>query len=110
MMNDDLISRQAAIHLLEEMKELDYELWIRTNGYSHLSEEQWDWLIDNFKELNEVPSAQPEQKTGRWIDYCGDLHCSVCGFRNSDHYCIGEGIACPNCGVFMPDGLKNVLG
>lgn len=50
------------------------------------------------------------QKVGRWIEYCGDLHCSVCGFRNSDHYCLGKGIACPNCGAFMPDGLKNVLG
>ena len=35
--------------ILEEMKQEDYELWIRTLGYSHLSEEQWDWLINNFE-------------------------------------------------------------
>lgn len=52
-MSDDQISRQAAIHLLEEMKELDYELWIRTNGYSHLTEKQWDWLISNFQEMEQ---------------------------------------------------------
>lgn len=50
---NDLISSQAAIHLLEEMKELDYELWIRTKGYSHLTEKQWDWLISNFREMEQ---------------------------------------------------------
>lgn len=41
---------KSAIEILQEMKQLDYELWIRTSGYSHLSEEEWDWLIDNFEE------------------------------------------------------------
>ena len=107
-MSDDMISRQAAIHLLEEMKELDYELWIRTNGYSHLSEEQWDWLIDNFKELNEVPSVQPEQKiwreTGRWEvqRYYGEdiWMCSKCSKVSPP----GEWVFCPNCGARMEDG------
>lgn len=100
---------KAAIHLLEEMKEHDYELWIRTNGYSHLSEEQWDWLIDNFKELNEVPSVQPEQKIGRWIertDTQNDVYyvCSNC----KEAFTLIEGTPtdnlynyCPNCGAFM---------
>ena len=35
--------------ILEAMKQEDYELWIRTGGKSHLSEEQWDWLIENFE-------------------------------------------------------------
>lgn len=37
------------VEILEELKQLDYELYIRTQGFSHLSEEQWDWLIYNFK-------------------------------------------------------------
>lgn len=37
------------IELLEELKQLDYELYCRTGGYSHLDEEQWDWLIEQFK-------------------------------------------------------------
>lgn len=103
-MNDDLISRQAlkqamysaAFELDSDMQKWDGGCWIRYR------------LFEKIVDI--MPSVQPEQKTGRWIDYCGDLHCSVCGFRNSDHYCLGEGIACPNCGAFMPDGLKNVLG
>lgn len=39
----------SGAEILEELKQLDYELYIRTQGFSHLSEEQWDWLIYNFK-------------------------------------------------------------
>lgn len=34
---------------IEELKQLDYELWVRTSGYSHLDEKQWDWLIEVSK-------------------------------------------------------------
>lgn len=44
------ITCEKIIDILENMKQDDYELWIRTVGYSHLSEEQWEWLIRNFKE------------------------------------------------------------
>ena len=37
------------VDILEESKQLDYELHIRI-GKSHLSEDQWDWLIYNFKD------------------------------------------------------------
>lgn len=37
--------------ILEELKQLDYELY-QTQGFSHLSEEQWNWLIYNFKSYN----------------------------------------------------------
>ena len=101
-MDDDLISRQTA---LDSIKNHSYPV-----RYDGSSVEQGMTLTGIEQALKEAPSIRPEQKTGRWIDYCGNLHCSVCGFRNSDHYCLGEGIACPNCGAFMPDGLKNVLG
>ena len=39
----------SSIEVLEELKQEDYELWIHTQGYSHLSEEQWDWLIQEFE-------------------------------------------------------------
>lgn len=32
----------SGVEVLNELKQLDYELYIRTQGYSHLSEEQWD--------------------------------------------------------------------
>ena len=40
----------SGIRILEELKQLDYELFARI-GKSHLSEKQWDWLIDNFAEM-----------------------------------------------------------
>lgn len=40
----------SGIRILEELKQLDYELFTRI-GKSHLSEKQWDWLIDNFAEM-----------------------------------------------------------
>ena len=40
---------EIGVKILEELKQLDYELYIRTQGFSHLSEEQWNWLIYNFK-------------------------------------------------------------
>lgn len=46
--------------ILEEMKQEDYELWIRTQGYSHLSEEQWDWLINNFEKRRKEISTSNE--------------------------------------------------
>ena len=39
----------SSVDILEELKQEDYELWVRTNGHSHLSEEQWDWLISEFE-------------------------------------------------------------
>lgn len=94
-MDNDTISRQAAISFIENVPYI--------KSHQNMGDLIKVWL-------EQIPAVQPEQKIGRWIEYCGDLHCSVCGFRNSDHYCLGKGIACPNCGAFMPDGLKNVLG
>ena len=39
-----------SVKILEELKQLDYELFARV-GKSHLSEKQWDWLIDSFAEM-----------------------------------------------------------
>lgn len=110
-MSDDLISRQAAINALEELKELDYELYIRTS-YSHLMEDQWDFVIKRYKEaIKETPCAQP--KTAYWIDVSGDVpiynaggftekrkigvKCSNCQRLNT--WC--EFDYCPHCGAKM---------
>lgn len=36
------------IELLKELMQLDYELYCRI-GDSHLSENQWEWLIKQFE-------------------------------------------------------------
>lgn len=38
------------IQILQDLMQEDYELWIRTSGYSHFSEEQWEWLIEQVKD------------------------------------------------------------
>lgn len=39
------------VEKFKELKQLDCELRIRTQGHSHLSEEQWDWLIEQLKDV-----------------------------------------------------------
>ena len=63
----------TGVQILEELKQEDYELWIRTSGHSHLSEEQWDWLINNFKRL------QTESLDGKSrYKNCWELPCKFC--------------------------------
>ena len=106
-MKKDLISRQAAINVLEELKELDYELYIRT-GYSHLMEGHWDFVIKRYKEaIKETPCTQ--QKQGHWIandDYDGEVYytCSRC----EEPWVTIDGTPqenrmkyCPHCGAKM---------
>lgn len=80
----DLISRQAAIDLLKQMrKDGDMVPW---EGK------------DVFARIRELPSAQPE---GKWIRHCklGVWECDQCGtrfkFPFKQHY------FCPNCGADM---------
>lgn len=85
---DDTISRQAAIDAVK----------------------QREWLTEDAKEileevLTQLPSAQPERKTGRWIphededgEHYGDK-CSECGEWYVMPY--GKTNFCPNCGADM---------
>ena len=60
--------------------------------------EEYQRIIDRFMEF---ASAQPERKTGRWIDKSGGMasswnYCSVCGNQQIYRYDF-----CPNCGADM---------
>lgn len=86
----DLISREAAIDSISKCMDI-YVNNLQTMVYK----------AEAYKALNEVPSAQPEQKTGHWIDDCT---CSVCHWIHED----AKGFAlltnypfCPNCGADM---------
>lgn len=87
-MPDDLISRQAAIKAIEDLQDC-------YNGFSDTYDKAC--IIGA---LEEVPSAQPERKTGKWIivtdsrgqhaecQYCGEWKyhsnqkfCGECGAR-----------------------------
>lgn len=99
-MNNDLISRQAAIAL----------------AYFHGESATWDNPMPDGVEAVDVtdlvalPSVCPEQKTGKWICIAGDVMCSECKFEVNDPFYLGKGVACPNCGTPMNGGLKEYYG
>lgn len=70
-MNDDLISRQAAID------DAHSQIWYQLNP--NMKERIDTWLVN-------LPSAKPAQETGRWVTkFDGTLHyCSECGWALMD--------------------------
>ena len=88
---DDLISRQAVRHIL------NHEVKIPINVWKKLFE-----LVDN------LPSVQPEQKTGHWIKKMvrgsEELYCSNCGNGIDVIY---EYNYCPNCGIKMVESQES---
>ena len=85
---DDLISRQAAIDALH--MHLMYRMGTDSN-----KKRLDDWI-------NNLPSAQPERKTGKWEIYIISMfdgegcRCSECGFEGVPYWDF-----CPNCGADM---------
>lgn len=96
-MNNDLISRQAVLDVLNKHSIMF--------GY-HLPEE----FHEVKEEIRGLPSAQPEQKTGEWIDghrsrWDGTFHwfrkCNQCDYEREDDNSDKDTIFCPNCGARM---------
>lgn len=56
-------------------------------------------LLDSV--LEDMPTAEP--RTGEWLDDCGGMACSCCGFSCDDPYYLGEANYCPNCGARMEE-------
>lgn len=101
-MSDDLISRQAAIDFIK-----DHSYPVRYDGNSI---EQGMTVTGIEQALNEMPSIQPKQKTGRWIytNTIGGMRyygCTIC--TNQEKDCIADENEiqwynyCPNCGAKM---------
>ena len=96
----DLISRQAAIDAVESMLRRKFGIG------GDLAEIT----------LAELPSAQPERKTGRWIDAVlpndnGGLPVQVCDQCNTFFplaYTGGGHRFCPNCGAKMEGGADGI--
>lgn len=92
----DLISRRKAIKAIEDMQDC-------YNGFSDTYDKACIIGV-----LEELPSAEPEQKTGKWI-FKNDLKqffCSECGFPSltyDDIYIYGMDLPnyCEDCGVKM---------
>ena len=71
----DLISREAALLTL---KIFDYDIIPSVLARQYVRE-----MLDTlYVKLNELPSAEPERKKGKWLPHPGDEDldvCSVCG-------------------------------
>ena len=94
-MDNDLISRQAAIDFIK-----DHSYPVR---YDDNSIEQGMTIIGIEQALNEMPSIQPKQKAGRWEHDGGHFAnrwiCSQCGYKF--YFEKSEAKYCPNCGAKM---------
>lgn len=94
-MNDDLISRQAAIDIFD-----DYNIAVE-NGE-----------IESYRRYREqlscLPSIQP--KTGHWIEVMiGDMPAQACDRCKTFYplaYTGGGHHYCPNCGAKMEGGAE----
>ena len=104
-MKDDSISRQAAIDALDG----EFNITGRENA-----ETIRDYINGVSKKLRELPSAQPERKTGKLIyeSAYNWFRCNVCKkiyppeflqYFDSCQYQPGFNF-CPNCGARMKEG------
>jgi len=84
---NDLISRQAAIGIIQN--------WLKFEGYSWGEKNVMKCTID---ELRNLPSVSTE-KTGRWIHWASGDDCSECGWSTGRY--IPTTKYCPNCGSQM---------
>lgn len=102
-MNDDLISRQAAIDALADM-------------HCKSDEDGYVWIIrsDAWARIDALPSVTPKRKCGKWNAYYHGINetpsftysCNQCGYSApyglyGGKYSQKEWNFCPNCGAKM---------
>ena len=84
---NDLISREAVLNIL----------LYHAGGYDYIETETERLL----SEIRELPAAEPRR--GEWLDACGYMKCSCCGFECGDPYYLDEANYCPDCGARMEE-------
>jgi hypothetical protein len=47
---------------------------------------KFDFILDARDKIKKLPSVTPQPKTGHWIDDCGGVKCSCCGYCIDDDY------------------------
>lgn len=101
----DMPSAQPERKIYSNMTAEDFEEWLRRNGICHpnihedISCSVVPLLIDDA--INEVLSAQPERKKGKWVHNSPvTMKCNRCGLVIKDWDWHRFKI-CPNCGADM---------
>ena len=108
----DCISRREAIDVLKMGEEFLNRALDNTDIVG-AEREKYEWglgLIEScISDMKELPSVQPERKTGKWIvdgvRFKGGhdwMHCSECG-RETLNTPIERTNYCPNCGARMEE-------
>ena len=107
-MNDDLISRQAAIEYF-----MTNTNWHDENGYPIDDAEEKRKLLEDY--FNSISSAEP--KTGRWkhveiesnMSDTGYFMLPLCECSVCEIYVEQESNYCPNCGADMRSKAREYL-
>ena len=107
-MDTDLISRQAAIDALND----DITITGEQNAQTVV-----EYIHRVCKKLNNIPSAEPQRKKGRWIQnttyqmvgsdaVVAEAYCSECELYSSQINAFGyvSYDICPRCGAEMTGG------
>jgi len=109
-MNNDSISRQAAIDEIEyELEMINSALDSITldfNARERLRQRRGE-AREILNSIQQLPSVQLERKTGKWIRtrtmiHDGELYCDQCGQEHPEQKKIWN--FCPNCGADMREG------
>ena len=96
----DLIDRAEAIDALRTHERKPSKKW-----FDNQLDIEWNNAIDICcYDIEDLPSAQPERKRGKWKPYRCDMYeCSECGYiytELTDRHRCGANY-CPNCGADM---------
>ena len=120
-MMDDLISRQAALDALwKALYEYEDETEQKFQASDELNTDDWFMhriFVQNMSDIDRqtilnLPSAQPERKTGHWIKtgrWGRVYYCDQCrNYLDFDGVNVGRGSTnfCPNCGAKMDEKEK----
>lgn len=103
-MKDDVISRQDAIEVLNVGTELLRRVLDDTDVVG-AERAKFEWglgLIESYiYDMEELPSAQPERKKGKWIEYIPEHgKCPFCG-NQVDLLSGRANNFCSECGADM---------
>ena len=96
---EHFVGNQKFIEYMDDAEIGSFGNWQFANGFNM-------GLIAAEVAIEKLPSAQPECKTGRWVDAINEdmnpfsrygWKCTACGMRQT----YGRSKYCPNCGVKM---------
>lgn len=87
---EDCISRAYIAPIIEELE------------YDQIDN---DYALSLLSDIKNAPSVAPQRPKGKWIDDCGGIKCSCCGYSIDDeHYAKAY---CTNCGAEMSGGSED---